>query len=94
MVHIAQLNPQKNNVLQSIEEMKVITLEPPSELISFIQEHHDIIQMSFGLDTACCDEFSRWVLIDEAVSLRFYTELDEKDWGLYLEINTDLFVPF
>jgi hypothetical protein len=50
--------------------------------------------MNFGLGTACRDEFGRWVLVGEAVSLRFYTELDEDDGGLYLEINTDLFAPF
>ncbi|WP_124727027.1 hypothetical protein [Staphylospora marina] len=67
---------------------------PSAALVSFVTSTLDVTQMHFELGTFCVDETGgeRWMA--RGVTLSFYIEPNGEEWGFYIDINTDLFVPF
>jgi hypothetical protein len=87
-------NVQEARTLASHNQMKVTKSHPTEDLISFIEQNSDITEMHIDLGTTCYNENYEWEVFGEAITLSFYTEADEEDWGLYIKVNTDIFVPF
>jgi hypothetical protein len=87
-------NVQETRTLASHNQMKVTTSHPTEDLVSFIEQNGDITEMHIDLGTTCYNDNFEWEVFGEAITLSFYTEADGEDWGLYIKVNTDIFVPF
>ncbi|WP_124727024.1 hypothetical protein [Staphylospora marina] len=77
------------------EDAKGVNGQKPSDaLISFVTNTPDVTDMHFDLGTFCVDETGgeRWMV--DAVTLSFYVEHVNDEWGFFIDVNTDLFVPF
>ncbi|WP_124727026.1 hypothetical protein [Staphylospora marina] len=74
---------------QSVKEQK-----PSDALISFVTNSPDVTDMRFNLGTYCVDETGdeRWMA--GAVTLSFWVDPNDVEWAFYINVNTDLFVPF
>ncbi|KPC76769.1 MULTISPECIES: hypothetical protein [Laceyella] len=92
--YVEVLNPQGVRTWEPIDQISVTTKKPTNGLISYLETNHDIRTIRFYLGTACYDELSRKILLRDAAGVSLYVDYDEDDWGLYININTDIFVPF
>lgn len=86
------INKQSTNQISSISDLSIESREPSSKLISFIQGH-EAQQLDFQLGTVCHDLSDQLLLFNHAATLTLFTESDEEDWALYIDLNTDIFAP-
>lgn len=63
----------------------------PSAILNFV-EKYDVKKMHFHFGALCHDE-NEQRLISDLVSFSFYLEAGDEDWGLYFNINNDIFAP-
>ncbi|QKG83139.1 hypothetical protein GXN76_00795 [Kroppenstedtia pulmonis] len=91
---VAHLNDQEVEIYESLDRIKVTTKSPDYDLINFMTNNNDLKDIDFDLSTICYNEMGKTILIPDAVNLFLNVEHDWERWSLYIDINTDIFVPF